>query len=320
MFERYTEKARRTIFFARYEASQFGSNYITLEHLLLGLLREDPWLQRQLGPLGLQRVREYIVKQSQLGGKSLSTAVDLPLDPACQQVLIQMAEVIEAIPHRMIDSSDLVLGLLAKEASVAAAALRKFGIDGQSYRDVLAKQSLPKPLAVAENPSSAPGAALPDSEQIEVTASELREPCNALARLVDKASLGLKSYTESQAFHTLGPGGWIRKVMLGHLIDRACFHQQCFARALTERKIAVLSYPAADWTTAQNYRDVDWSDLTVLWINLNRLLVHVIAQVPVTKLAAPCCIGLDEPIAFERLIANYVKFCQDEMAEILTRR
>ncbi len=44
MFERYTEKARRTIFFARYEASQFGSPYIEIEFLLLGLLREDPTL------------------------------------------------------------------------------------------------------------------------------------------------------------------------------------------------------------------------------------------------------------------------------------
>src|SRR6266700_1394327 len=41
MFERYTEKAQRVIFFARYEGSQFGSPYIETEHLLLGLLRED---------------------------------------------------------------------------------------------------------------------------------------------------------------------------------------------------------------------------------------------------------------------------------------
>jgi ATP-dependent Clp protease ATP-binding subunit ClpC len=30
MFERYTEKARRVIFFARYEASQLGSPYIEI--------------------------------------------------------------------------------------------------------------------------------------------------------------------------------------------------------------------------------------------------------------------------------------------------
>lgn len=51
MFERYTEKARRVIFFARYEASQFGSETIETEHLLLGLFREDRELAfRFLGP------------------------------------------------------------------------------------------------------------------------------------------------------------------------------------------------------------------------------------------------------------------------------
>ena len=44
MFERYTEKARRVIFFARYEASQFGNPCIETEHLLLGLIREDKTL------------------------------------------------------------------------------------------------------------------------------------------------------------------------------------------------------------------------------------------------------------------------------------
>ena len=48
MFERYTEKARRVIFFARYEASQFGSADIETEHLLLGLLREDKALTNRI--------------------------------------------------------------------------------------------------------------------------------------------------------------------------------------------------------------------------------------------------------------------------------
>src|SRR5262245_42039143 len=40
MFERYTEQARRVLFFARFEASQFGSQAIDGEHLLLALLRD----------------------------------------------------------------------------------------------------------------------------------------------------------------------------------------------------------------------------------------------------------------------------------------
>jgi len=65
MFERYTEKARRVIFFARYEASQFGSPYIETEHLLLGLLREEKCfaaeILRERG-LRLSTVREELVR------------------------------------------------------------------------------------------------------------------------------------------------------------------------------------------------------------------------------------------------------------------
>ena len=51
MFERYTEKARRVIFFARYEASNYGSTEIDTEHLLLGILRETASVRKML-PLG----------------------------------------------------------------------------------------------------------------------------------------------------------------------------------------------------------------------------------------------------------------------------
>ena len=41
MFERYTEQARRALFFARYEAFQVRSAWIETEHLLLGLFQEE---------------------------------------------------------------------------------------------------------------------------------------------------------------------------------------------------------------------------------------------------------------------------------------
>ena len=56
MFERYTEKARRVIFFARYEASQFGAPAIEPEHLLLGLMREDKLYRAFLPRLRFRRV------------------------------------------------------------------------------------------------------------------------------------------------------------------------------------------------------------------------------------------------------------------------
>jgi hypothetical protein len=320
MFERYTEKARRTIFFARYEASQFGSDFITLEHLLLGLLREDQWLQRKLGPVGTEAVRQYIAEHSPPIEKRRSTSVDLPLDSACRQVLCDVADAAAAIPHRLIDSSDLVLGLLRMETSVAAEALRKLGVDYQRYSDILAKHPLPKPLAAFPSATPAPDAEPQVARQIDVSAPALRDVCHALASLVDTASPQLDEYSEADGLRPIGPTNWLRKEALGHLVDWACTHQQWFARALTGPKLAALNYPDKDWIAAQKYREFDWSELTDVWVNLNRLLVHVIAHVPEAKLATPCKIGLLEAIPFERLIANYVKYCQDEMAEILMRR
>ena len=51
MFERYTKKARRVIYFALLEASGYGCRHIETEHILLGLMRESPaLLNRALGP------------------------------------------------------------------------------------------------------------------------------------------------------------------------------------------------------------------------------------------------------------------------------
>src|SRR5687767_4961732 len=48
MFEKYTEKAKKVLFLARYEASQMGSKVIGSEHLLLGLIKEGDDLVRDL--------------------------------------------------------------------------------------------------------------------------------------------------------------------------------------------------------------------------------------------------------------------------------
>ena len=69
MFERYTEKARRTIFFARYEASQFGSPYIETEHILLGLLREDNALANRFFRSHAVSIREQIEGHTAPGEK-----------------------------------------------------------------------------------------------------------------------------------------------------------------------------------------------------------------------------------------------------------
>jgi ATP-dependent Clp protease ATP-binding subunit ClpC len=88
MFERYTEKARRVIFFARYEASQYGSPYIESEHLLLGILREDKSLTSRFlrSHSSVESIRKRIDSQTTVRKKT-STSVDLPLSDESKRVL-----------------------------------------------------------------------------------------------------------------------------------------------------------------------------------------------------------------------------------------
>ena len=134
MFERYTEKARRVIFFARYEASQFGSPYIETEHLLLGLIREDMrHLPRVLPRLNPDLVRKEIEQRSR-GREKISTSVDLPVSNEGKRVLAYAAEEAERLGHRHIGTEHLLLGLLREEESYAADILRRYGARLESLR------------------------------------------------------------------------------------------------------------------------------------------------------------------------------------------
>jgi ATP-dependent Clp protease ATP-binding subunit ClpC len=114
MFERYTEKARRVIFFARYEASQYGSSYIETEHLLLGIVREDKALVRRCLPRGAEDLlREKVDSLPSLGEK-LSTSVDLPLSNPGKRVLAYAAEESDRLKHEHIGTEHLLLGLFAR--------------------------------------------------------------------------------------------------------------------------------------------------------------------------------------------------------------
>ena len=148
MFERYTEKARRVIFFARYEASAFGSPVIDTEHMLLGLLREDKSVYRWLPKIDLQTIRQRVFELSPKL-PSTSTAVDLPLSEPVKRVLKYAASEAERLANRHIGTEHLFLALLGEEGCVAAKLLREGGADAGSIRVQLAesatKPSLPEP-------------------------------------------------------------------------------------------------------------------------------------------------------------------------------
>ena len=141
MFERYSEKARRVIFFARYEASQFGSPYIETEHLLLGILREDKALTNRFlrSHAAVESIRQQIESQTTSREKT-ATSVDLPLSNESKRVLAYAAEEAERLADSHIGAEHLLLGLLREEKCFAARILTERGLQLSQVREELGRQ------------------------------------------------------------------------------------------------------------------------------------------------------------------------------------
>jgi ATP-dependent Clp protease ATP-binding subunit ClpA len=138
MFERYTEKARRVIFFARYEASHYGSRAIDTEHLLLGLLREAKGISLMLGEGAAQTIRTQIDARVPKH-EPIPTNVDLPLSDAAKQVLKYASEEADRLNPPHIGTEHLFLGLLREKDCLAAQVLRPYATNLEQMRSKFAK-------------------------------------------------------------------------------------------------------------------------------------------------------------------------------------
>ncbi len=137
MFERYTEKARRVIFFARYEASQYGRSSIETEHILLGLLREDRALMSRfhldLGPEIRDEIDRVVYR-----GTRVSTSIEMPLSTDSQKIFTLAAEESERLGNRHIGTEHILLGILRVEESLAAKLLSAKGAKADVIRTQVA--------------------------------------------------------------------------------------------------------------------------------------------------------------------------------------
>ena len=139
MFERYTEKARRVVFFARFEASRYGSFYIETEHLLLGLLREDQQLLKIfLREEDLEGRLRIEIEQHIRQGERISTSVEIPLTTECQKALKLASEEAQRLAHRHIGTEHVLLGIIGVEGSLAAKLLRARGLRAATVREKIA--------------------------------------------------------------------------------------------------------------------------------------------------------------------------------------
>ena len=137
MFEKYNEKARRALFFARYEASKLGSRVIESEHILLGILREGEDTVSEL--FRRMDVKPEAVRKEIEGERvfveRISSTAELPLSEESKKVLAYASHEAESMLHSAVGSEHLLIGLLRVEGCVAMRTLTRSGMDLYNVRE-----------------------------------------------------------------------------------------------------------------------------------------------------------------------------------------
>jgi catechol 2,3-dioxygenase-like lactoylglutathione lyase family enzyme len=205
MFERYTERARQVVVLAQDESRQIGHGYIGVEHLLIGLLREEEGLAaRALRGAGLtvEGLRHQVRQVVGVGGTPVTGQV--PLTPHATRALERSLAEARHLGHHVIGTEHVLLGLLrVSDGGPVAAALyelkvsprllaRKLmthlgGEDGDEYAE-----SFPEP-------TEAPSPATPEDDFAHAD-SPGRSPVGPLLA-IDHCVIAVSQWERSNRFY-----------------------------------------------------------------------------------------------------------------------
>lgn len=157
MWQRFTERARRVVFFAQEEAGRLGENYVSTEHLLLGLVREsDSVAARILETLGVSasRVRTEIERQVTKGDGR--TGPDMQLTPRAKRVIDLAYDEARQLNNNYIGTEHLLLGLIRENDGLAGRVLAKFGVDIERTRREVRRLQDQEPATAGARTGGAP--------------------------------------------------------------------------------------------------------------------------------------------------------------------
>src|SRR3989338_5159347 len=137
MFNRFIERARKVIVFAKEEAIRFNHDYIGTEHLLLGLIREGEGVAaavlQKMG-LNLETIRLEVEKLVQ-PGPTTQVLGDIPFTPRSKKALELAAEESRSLGHNYIGTEHLLLGLIREGEGAASQVLLNLGLDLNKVRN-----------------------------------------------------------------------------------------------------------------------------------------------------------------------------------------
>ncbi len=137
MFDRFTDRAKKVMSFARQEAQKFNHEYIGTEHILLGLVQEGSGVAANVlknMSIDLEKVRHEVEKIVKTG-PSMVTMGQLPFTPRAKKVLELSMEEASQLSHNYIGTEHLLLGLIKENEGIAAQVLMNLGVKLEEVRE-----------------------------------------------------------------------------------------------------------------------------------------------------------------------------------------
>ncbi len=131
MFESFNDRALRTIELAEHEAHLLCHEYIGTEHILLGLLTEEPdMLAGVLGrfDVNADAVRREIDRLVQRGPAD-TTSGNLPLTPRAKRVVQLAQQEATNLNQKQVGTEHLMVALMLEPDGVAGQVLRNLGLN-----------------------------------------------------------------------------------------------------------------------------------------------------------------------------------------------
>jgi len=139
MWQKFTERARRAVFFAQEEAARCGDSTVGTEHLLLGLVREtDSVAIRVLERMGINPKQLRAEVERQLATHPGRPNQDMQLTASSKSAIDLACDEARQLNNDYMGTEHLLLGLIREGEGTAARVMTGFGADLRKARAAVA--------------------------------------------------------------------------------------------------------------------------------------------------------------------------------------